>query len=396
MRILSAVADPVSWSLNARAHEDKKTQLSLMSIKIPDSIAKIAPYVAGKPIAAVEREYGIANSIKLASNENPLGPSPKAMQAVAEAIANIHRYPDEPGYDLLNSLAAHLKVRPAQIVTGNGSDEILGFLSRALLAPGDDVIVPTPSFLMYTIVAQTAGARRIEVPLKDMAIDLTGVLAAVTSRTRMIFICNPNNPTGTTVTQDAFGCFLDALPSDLVVVVDEAYAEFVRQTECARGYFWLKHKTPVVVLRTFSKAYGLAGLRIGYGVMPEALADLLNRVRMPFNVNSLAQAAAVAALDDKAFLQRTVELVHQSLDFLYAELDKRKIRYFKTQSNFFLIDVARDGHRVFEQLLRQGVIVRGMRAYGYPNYIRVNIGRPAENQKLLDALDKVLGLGRKG
>lgn len=366
--------------------------MTMKTLKIPDHISNISPYVAGKPIAEVEREYGIANSVKLASNENPLGPSPKALEAMGEAIAKVHRYPDEPGYELLNRIAAHLDVQPEQVVVGNGSDEILGLLSRALLQPGDEVIIPSPSFLMYTIVAQTAGAKPVVVPLKKMAIDLDTVLANVTPKTRLIFVCNPNNPTGTVVSENLFSGFLEALPPDVVVVIDEAYAEFVRDDKSAKGLGYLESKTPVVTLRTFSKAYGLAGLRVGYGIMSKDMAELLNRVRMPFNVNSVAHAGAIAALDDKDFLNKTVELVHQGLDMFYDELARRQVRFFQSQANFFLIDVAREAKQVFEQLLRQGVIVRSMQGYGYPEYIRVNVGLPQENEKFLAALDSVLGL----
>lgn len=361
-----------------------------MALKIPDYIEKISPYVAGKPIDEVEREYGISNSIKLASNENPLGPSPKAMAAMQSALSKAHRYPDEPGYGLLNRLSLHLDIPPEQIIVGNGSDEILGLLSTALLQPGDEVIIPKPSFLMYTIVAQTAGADQVLVPLKEMAVDLDGILSRVTSKTRLIFICNPNNPTGTIVAQSEFKRFLDALPTDVVVVVDEAYADFVRDSRFCSGLAYLERPTPVVTMRTFSKAYGLAGLRVGYGIMPVEMADLLNKVRMPFNVNSLAQTAAAAALDDAAFLSQTVELVHKGLDDFYAELEKRRIRFFPSQANFFLIDVAQDANGVFEAMLRQGVIVRSMKSYGYPQYIRINVGLPEENQRFLNALDQVL------
>jgi histidinol-phosphate aminotransferase len=363
-----------------------------MAIHIPDHINQIAPYVAGKPIAEVEREYGIKNSIKLASNENPLGPSPKAVEAIKAAAVGVHRYPDEPGYELLNRLAEHLHVPPEQIILGNGTDEIFGFLSRALLQPGDQVLVPWPSFLMYAIVTQTAGARQIKVPLKDMGIDLEAVLEQTTPQTRMVFLCNPNNPTGSIVTHDDVTRFLDALPSNIVVVIDEAYTEFVRDPQCADGVAFLEHDSPVVTTRTFSKAYGLAGMRVGYGVMPVSVARVLNKVRMPFNVNSLAHAGALAALDDTVFLNQTVELVHDGLDMLYHELDQRNIRYYPTQSNFFLIDVGRESKEVFEAMLCQGVIVRSMSGYGFADCIRVNVGLPEENRKFLAALDKVLGL----
>ena len=361
-----------------------------MNLKIPDYILEIAPYVPGKPIEELEREYGISGSVKLASNENPLGPSPRAIEAIARQIAGLNRYPDGAGHLLHGALASKLKVRPEQIVIGNGSDDILGLLSRALLLPGDETIIPTPSFLMYLIVTQSAGAVPVQVPLKNMGIDLNGILDRVTSRTRLIFICNPNNPTGTTVNREQFNAFLSDLPPEVVVVLDEAYIEFVRESDCVQGLSYLEGEHTVVTLRTFSKIYGLAGLRVGYGVMPQALAQLLNRVRMPFNVNSLAQAAAVAALEDADFFQKTIALVHDGLDFLYGELEKRNLRYHPTQANFFLIDVQRDSKAVFEQFLRQGVIVRSMKAYGYPDHIRINVGLPEENQRFLDALDRVL------
>ena len=350
----------------------------------------IPPYVPGKPMDELEREYGISDSIKLASNENPLGPSPKAMEAIAKQVAKLHRYPDGASHILVNKLAAKMDLRPGQIILGNGSDDILGMLGRALLQPGDEAIIPTPSFLMYAIVTRSAGAVAVHVPLKDMAIDLEGVLERVTSRTRMIFICNPNNPTGTMLTQAAFTSFLKALPAEVVVVLDEAYIEFVRDPACIQGLSFLNGDPPVVTLRTFSKVYGLAGLRVGYGVMPEDLAQLLNRVRMPFNVNSLAQAGAAAALDDEDFLRRTTALVHKGLDFIYKQLDKRGLHYFPTQSNFFLIDMQRDAKTVFEEFLMQGVIVRAMNAYGYPSYIRINVGLPEENQRFIATLDRVI------
>ena len=275
-----------------------------MKLTIPEHTLSIAPYVPGKPLEALEREYGITGSIKLASNENPLGPSPMAMAAMRAAVSGVHRYPEEPGYVLLHRLADHLNVQPQQIITGNGSDEVIGMLSRALLQPGDEVIIPNPSFLMYTIVAQSAGAIPVKVPLRQMAVDLPAMQAKVNARTRMIFICNPNNPTGKIVSQHDFNAFVSALPENVLVVVDEAYIEFVRDATCLQTLTCLGLKTPVVVLRTFSKAYGLAGLRVGYGVMPIELAEVLNRVRMPFNVNAMAQAGAAAALDDDAFFAK--------------------------------------------------------------------------------------------
>ncbi len=362
-----------------------------MKLEIPPYIHTIPPYVPGKPVEELEREYGITGSIKLASNENPLGPSPKALAALAAASAKLHRYPDGAGYELTRRLARHLSANPGQIVLGNGSDDLLGMLARVLLQPGDEAIVPDPSFLMYTIVVQSAGAVPVKVPLnQELAMDLPAMLAKVGPRTRMVFICNPNNPTGTAIRREAFDDFLAALPERVLVVVDEAYFEFVRDSGCVSGLAYLAAPRTVVTLRTFSKAYGLAGLRVGYGVMDTALAELLNRVRMPFNVNTLAQVAAAAALDDDDFLKKTLATVHQGLDFLYTELSRRGLRYYPSQANFFLIDVGRPADRVFQALLRQGVIVRPMGAYGYPAFIRLSVGLPEENRRFLRALDAVL------
>jgi histidinol-phosphate aminotransferase len=364
-----------------------------MKLQFPEFITAIEPYVTGKPLEELEREHGVSDSIKLASNENPLGPSPKAIEAIGKALEKLHRYPDGACFNLQHKLAEHLNVQPEQIILGNGSDDILGMLARSLLQPGDQVIVPVPSFLMYTIAAQSCGAKPVHVPLKDRVIDLDAVLAQVNSRTRIIFICNPNNPTGTIVTRPMFERFMAALPDPVVVVVDEAYIDFVRDADCADGLAWLNADKTVVTLRTFSKAYGLAGLRVGYGVMPAELAMMLHRVRMPFNVNSLAQTAAVAALDDERFLSQTLSVIHAGLDFLYRELEKRGVPFFASQTNFFLIDVGANADRVFDRFLRKGVIVRSMSAYGFEHYIRINVGLPIENQRFLSALDEVLGAG---
>ena len=355
-------------------------------IQLPRHILEIDPYVPGKPIEELERELGISDSVKLASNENPLGPSPRAASAMRDALDNLHRYPDGAGHEFIGALAAHLGCRRANIVMGNGSDDIIGLLTQALLTSGDRAVMPRPSFLMYEIAVRTAGAEPVFVPLDDMAIDLDGIQQAVDARTRMVFICNPNNPTGTIIRQQAFEAFLAALPPAVVVVVDEAYIEFVRDPACLQSLAMARAGRPVVTLRTFSKLYGLAGLRVGYGVMPEPLAEGLNRIRQPFNVNLLAQIGARAALADHEFVDRTLDLVHSELDHLYAELDALGLTCFPTQSNFFLIDMRRDAQAVFEALLRQGVIVRSMRGCGFPQYIRVNVGTTEENRRLIAAL----------
>lgn len=365
-----------------------------MKLNIPDYILDIDPYKPGMPIQELEREYGIDDSIKLASNENPLGPSPKALEAARACLSAVHRYPDGSGRALVSKIAAKLNLEPDNIVLGNGSDEIIGMLTRVLLQPGDDVLLPQQTFSMYEIMVRCSGARPVSVPLNaSMAIDLPGMLERSTPRTRLAFLCNPNNPTGTVITGSEFTAFLNELPPGIVVVVDEAYIEFVQDPHCARGTDYLREEPAVVLLRTFSKAYGLAGLRIGYGIMPSELSGYLHRVRQPFNAALPAQVAAAAALDDDAFLQQTIQTVHTGLAYLQRALEDLGIHYFPTQSNFFLIDVQRSADDVFEQLLRKGVIVRSMSAYGFTDLIRVNAGLPHENERFIAALTDVLGAG---
>ena len=361
-----------------------------MKLNIPEYIRSIESYVPGKPLEELEREYGIRDSVKLASNENPLGPSPKAVAAIRDGLTKLHRYPDGAGHLLLKRIAELNAIPTESIVIGNGSDDIIALLFRALVKPGDQVIIPHPSFLMYDISARAAGARIDSVPLSDLKMDLDAMLARIDGNTRLVFICNPNNPTGTIISQDEFDRFMEKVPEGVVVVVDEAYIEFVQDPECLKTGRPGDLDRPIVTLRTFSKVYGLAGLRVGYGIMPTLLADMLHRVRQPFNVNALAQAAAVAALDDTDFFQKTIDLVHRGLGDLYAGLDRLGLSYFETQTNFFLIDVGRSAQEVFEEILHQGVIVRSMKSYGYPTYIRVNVGLEEENRRFLNALEKVL------
>ncbi len=361
-----------------------------MSISVPDYILNIDPYVPGKPLEALEREYGIADSIKLASNENPLGPSPKALQAVQKAISQLHRYPDGGGYYLTQKLAAHLGVRPGNIVIGNGSDDILGMLVRAFLRQGDEAIMPKPSFLMYDLEVRCSGARSVPVALKAMSIDLEAILDRITPRCRMIFLCSPNNPTGSVLSKQDFEHFLAQVPPDIMVVVDEAYVEFVRDPLALNSTDYFHENGRLVTLRTFSKAYGLAGLRVGYGIMPEYIARILSRVRQPFNVNSLGQIAAAAALEDSEFLEKTLSTIHHGLDYLFLALKSLPVRHFPTQANFFLIDVKKSADDLFESLLKRGVIVRSMSSYGYPDHIRVNVGLPEENRRFIQTLKQAL------
>ncbi|MCF8037327.1 MAG: histidinol-phosphate transaminase [Desulfobacteraceae bacterium] len=361
-----------------------------MKLRIPDYIKSIKPYKPGKPIEELEREYGIHGSIKLASNENPLGSSPKAISAMQAAMDKLHRYPDGSGYYLVEKLAGKLGVDPGCVVLGNGSDEIIGMLTRALMQPGDEAIMTEPSFLMYEIMVRSVGAEPVFVPLKSLFVDLDDMAARITDRTRIIFLNNPANPTGTIISKDEFARFMEQVPEHVAVVIDEAYIEFAADPDCLDGLAWAAGDRAVAVLRTFSKAYGLAGIRIGYGVMPGELAELLHRVRQPFNANALAQAGACAALDDDDFLGQTVSLVRAELEFLYAGLEHLGVNYFPSEANFFLIDVQSDAEAFFEAMLRQGVIVRSMASYGYPEYIRINAGTREENQRFLAAFERVM------
>lgn len=361
-------------------------------MKVPEYIRKLDAYVPGKPIEELEREYGIRDSVKLASNENPLGPSPMAVEAIGRALKDLHRYPDGYGFRLRERLSGRLGVDPDSIVFGNGSNEIIELLVRTFIKEGAHVVLPSSSFLMYQIIVQAAGGRITPVPLTDeLKLDLTAMAGAVSEETALVFVNNPNNPTGTICSKTAFEEFLARIPRTTIVIVDEAYIEFVRDAECAYGTDYLEGDRVVVTLRTFSKAYGLAGLRIGYGIMPPEVSDLLNRVRQPFNTNTLAQVGALAALADDGFFQDTIRLVHEGLDFLTAAVTEMGLRCFPSQANFFLIDVERDAREVFQAMLHKGVIVRAMGAYGFPRFIRVNAGLPEENRRFVDALKAVLG-----
>ncbi|MFP4159505.1 MAG: histidinol-phosphate transaminase [Desulfobacterales bacterium] len=361
-----------------------------MKLKIPDYIKSIKPYKPGKPIEELEREYGVSGSVKLASNENPLGPSPKAAAAMSDAMERMHRYPDGSGHYLTQKLSQTLGVKPGNIVLGNGSDEIIGMLTRALLQAGDEAIMTSPSFLMYEIMVRSTGAKPVFVPLKSLFADLDAIAGQITEKTRIIFLNNPVNPTGTIITKEQFKSFISRVPGHVAVVIDEAYIEFASDPDCLDGISYCRGEPAVAVLRTFSKAYGLAGIRIGYGVMDEDLAGILHRVRQPFNANLLAQEGALAALDDPDFLEKTLSLVRTELEFLYEEMEKLGVNYFPSQANFFLIDVGCDADAFFEKMLRRAVIVRSMASYGYPEYIRINAGTRQENLKFVEAFTDVI------
>jgi histidinol-phosphate aminotransferase len=364
----------------------------VVKLKVPEHILSIPPYVPGKPVEEAERERGIRDCVKLASNENPLGPSPKALGALRRALGSVHRYPDSAGYELTRKLAARLRLDPEQIVLGNGSDDVIGMLARSFLRPGDEVILPQPSFQMYEIEARASAAVPVPVPLNGFRTDLAAMAARLTPRTRMVFVNTPHNPTGSLVTRSELEAFMAHLPADVMLVLDEAYIEFARDPAGPDSLDYVRAGRPVVGLRTFSKVYGLAGLRIGYGLMSADVAEILKRVRQPFNVNLPAQAAAAAALDDSDFLSETLRVVHAGIDYLQEALARLGLECLPTQANFLMFRVPGDAGRVFERLLDRGVIVRPLASYGYPDRIRVNAGRPEENRRFIEALREVLTL----
>jgi histidinol-phosphate aminotransferase len=362
-----------------------------VKLKVAPHISSLVPYPPGKPIEELEREYGIRGSIKLASNENAWGPSPKAVAAIQGALQNLHRYPDGSCYYLAQSLANKIGIKPQEIVFGNGSNEIIGLLIAAFLQPDEEVITSHPTFLMYQKMVQVQGGINRVVNLgADMHHDLKSMLGAVSPKTRMIFLDNPNNPTGTIIDKAVFASFMEKLPDEIIVVLDEAYVDFVAPELRIDVMAYIRGGKPVAALRTFSKAYGLSGLRLGYGIMDVEMAAYLNRVRQPFNVNSLAQVGGVAALaDDKHYLM-TLQNTREGIAWLRKEVARQGCRPMETHTNFFLIDVNGDGKKLYEHMLHQGVIVRPMQAYGYPNFIRITVGRRDENQRFVDALAKSL------
>ncbi|MFH0783827.1 MAG: histidinol-phosphate transaminase [Pseudomonadota bacterium] len=356
---------------------------------IPDNISAITPYPSGKPQEELEREQGITGSIKLASNENPWGPSPKAVRAIRSELLNLHRYPDGSCYYLINALAGKLGVDPAEVVLGNGSNEIIDFLVKAFVREGDEVISSHPSFLMYQKCVQVRGGINYVAPLRDMHHDLTLVRELVSDKTRLIFLDNPNNPTGSTIPPVELYQFLSDIPETVIVVLDEAYIDFADNQLRVDIYSLIRNiegRCPVVFLRTFSKIYGLAGLRIGYGLMAREIASCLHKVRQPFNINQMAQVGALAALDDEEYYERTLSRTRAGLDFLRREVEVLGCKSYPSQTNFFLIDVGGNADLLYDTMLTKGVIVRSMCAYGLETFIRVTVGTEEENKRFLYSL----------
>ena len=354
-------------------------------------VRAIAPYQAGKPIEELARDHGLqpARIVKLASNENPLGMPESARRAVEVALPELGRYPDSNGFELKAALSRRLGVPAEWITLGNGSNDILEAAAAVMLAPGRSCVYAQHSFAVYPLATMARGARSIVVPARDYGHDLDAMLAAIEAQTRLVFIANPNNPTGTFVAADALAAFLARVPATVVVVLDEAYNEYLPPALRHPSIDWVRRFPNLLVSRSFSKAYGLAGLRMGYGVAQPELTDLLNRVRQPFNTNSLAQAAAIAALADEGFVARSVEVNRQGMAQLTAAFDRLGLRYLPSFGNFVLVQVG-DGSAVYQGLLRRGVIVRPVANYGLPQWLRVTIGLKEENDRFIAALREVL------
>ena len=359
--------------------------------QVAEHIRTLVPYVPGKPIEEVERELGIKGVIKLASNESPFEPSPKVLQAIKKASTSINRYPDGDCFYLREQLAKHLKVKSRQLIFGNGSDEIIVLVVRAFVAEGDEVILAKPSFLVYDIASRLAGAKIHAIALQDdFQYDLAAMKKAVTPKTKVIFLGNPDNPSGMYIAKKDMLDFLKDLSRDIVVLIDEAYFEYVKAADYGYSLELLKTYKNVIVTRTFSKMYGLAGLRVGYGIADEEMIDVLNRIREPFNVNSIAQVAAVACLKDQTYYKKVAATVNAQRTYLYAQLKRLKLNFVKTCTNFILIKTAQSGAELMKKLMHKGVIVRDMGFWGLENYIRVTIGTASENKKFIRSLEELL------
>jgi len=353
-------------------------------------VRQLTPYTPGKPIEEVQREFGLTDVVKLASNENPLGPSPKAVEAICAAAAGVSLYPDNDCYQLRRALAAKLDFPPGQILLGHGSDELIHNIGLAFINPGDEVMMCTGPFSQYEFTAKLMEATPVYVPMVEFRYDTKEMARRLTPKTKVVFIGNPNNPTGTIVTRSELAELLEAITDGTILVMDEAYHEYASDRDYPDSLALVREGRRVIVLRTFSKIYGLAGLRMGYGVTTPELADALERVREPFNVSSVAQAAALASLDDSDQVSRTVALNAESKAFLYREFERLGLRYTPSQANFVWVDLGRECRPVFVELLKHGVIVRTGDIFGAPTHIRVTTGTREQNRRFVEALAQVL------
>lgn len=362
---------------------------TLYSLATP-GVQRLIPYKPGKPIEELERELGLSDIVKLASNENPLGPSPRALAAINDTLSDLARYPDGNGFNLKRALSETFGVDMSRITLGNGSNEILELIARAFLTPEHEAVFSQHAFAVYPIVTQAVGATGVVVPAREYGHDLDAMLSAVNDKTRLVFIANPNNPTGTLLEAGKLEAFIAALPARVICLLDEAYYEFVDPQLRADSIAWLAKYPNLIVTRTFSKAYGLAGLRVGYGFSDPVVADLLNRVRQPFNNNMLALAAAEAALFDREHLRCTIATNNEGMRQLTDGFDTLGLTWIQSAGNFVSVDVKRAGEPVYQALLQKGVIVRPVGNYEMPEHLRISIGTENENQRFLDALREVL------
>ena len=351
-------------------------------------ILKLVAYEPGKPVEELAREMGLnpADIIKLASNENPLGPSPKALAAMREALERSHFYPDGGGWALRGAIASKLGLDRENVILGNGSNEIIEFIGHAFLRPGDEVVTARHAFAVYTLMAQLFGAKTVEVPDAAYVHDLDAMLASINWRTRQVFIANPNNPTGTMVGQQEIDRFMDRVPEEVLVVFDEAYYEFLDNPPDVLKF--VREGRNVVVMRTFSKIQGLASLRIGYGLASRQLADVLQKTRQPFNANGIAQAGALAGIQDEEHMRKTRELTHEGREFLQSEFSSMDLEFVPSAANFVLVRVG-DGDKIFQALLRRGLIVRAMRSYKLPEWLRISVGTMDQNRFLIAELRRL-------
>lgn len=366
-----------------------ETANRFLEIAVP-GVTNLKPYVPGKPITELERELGITDSVKLASNENSLGCSELAKAAIRAELAQVGLYPDGGGVELRNALAARHGIAPNRITLGNGSNDVLDMIARVFLAPGYESLFSQYAFAVYPISSQAVGATLNIVPARDYGHDLEEMLNRVGERTRVVWIANPNNPTGTWLNGEELEGFIAALPANVIVVVDEAYIDYVDEPDYPDASLWLDKYPNLIVTRTFSKSYGLASLRVGYGLAHPDVTDLLNRVRQPFNVNSMALAAARAALEDQAFIERTVEMNRAGMVQITTALQAMGLDYIPSVGNFVTVDVGRPAGEVDQGLLRAGCITRPVANYGLPNHLRITIGTESENSRVLAALKQVL------
>jgi histidinol-phosphate aminotransferase len=364
----------------------------MSSVALNPHLATLPVYVPGKPIEEVAREHGLDPSsvIKLASNENPLGPSPKAVTAMEHVLRNLHLYPDGNAFYLKRRLAGKLEVDPANLILGNGSNEILEFIGHAFLQPGDDVVVSQYCFAVYPIVTALFGAKLVTVPAKDFGCDIPAMLGAITPRTKVLFLANPNNPTGTLSSHADIARLLAEVPPHVVIAMDEAYVEFLDNPANCLELIRAGAHPNLVLLRTFSKIFGLAGLRLGYGMASPEIISAMEKVRQPFNINAIAQAGALAALEDAEHISRTRANNRLGLDYLQSALTQLGLKFVPSHANFVLAEVG-DGARVFAELQRRGVITRPMASYQLPGWLRVTVGTPAENRRFVQALTEALG-----